>query len=118
MPLKKLWAAAIDRLIGHFNYFGVTFNESKLSQFRFECVGALLKWLNRWSQKRSFDWKKFQRKLKFNPLREHPPGDELIDVTSKHRAVRKHQPKSRVREIRPHGSVRSLNWPIGQLRFT
>jgi group II intron reverse transcriptase/maturase len=117
-PLKQLWADARARLDGHFNYFAVSFNEAKLSHFRFVCLGALFKWLNRRSQKRSFSWEQFERKLTFNPLPFSPRGDELIDVTSEHRAVRKHQPKSRMRENRTSGSVRSLSRLTGRLRFT
>ena len=116
-PLKQLWVDAAARLSGHFNYFGVRFNEAKLSYFRFVCIGALFKWLNRRSQKRSFNWEKFGRKLHFNPLPLAPHGEELIDITSEHRAVRKHQPKSRVRENRTHGSERSLS-RSRRLRFT
>jgi group II intron reverse transcriptase/maturase len=116
-PLRQLWVDAAARLEGHFNYFGVCFNEDRLSHFRFVCIGALFKWLNRRSQKRSFDWEKFGRKLHFNPLPPPPRGDGLIDITSEHRAVRKHQPKSRVRENRTHGSVRSLS-RSRRLRFT
>jgi RNA-directed DNA polymerase len=115
--LKQLWVDAIARLTGHFNYFGVMFNEAKLAHFRFVCIGALFKWLNRRSQKRSFDWEKFERKLKFNPLPPVPQGEELINITSEHRTVRKHQPKSRMRETRTSGSERSLSRSC-RLRFT
>ena len=117
-PLKQLWVEAATRLSGHFNYFGVCFNEAKLSHFRFVCIASLFKWLNRRSQKRSFSWTKFARKLKFNPLPLSPRGQQLIDVTSEHRSVRKHQPKSRMREIRTYGSDRSLSRPLRRLRFT
>ena len=116
-PLKELWADAAARLSGHFNYFGVKFNEAKLNHFRFVCIGSLFKWLNRRSQKRSFSWEQFERRQHFNPLPPAPHGDELIDLTSEHRAVRKHQPKSRMREIRTSGSERSLS-RSSRLRFT
>lgn len=116
-PLKQLWADARARLSGHFNYFGVRFNEVKLNHFRFVCIGALFKWLNRRSQKRSFDWVKFERKLHFNPLPLPPHGEQLIDITSEHRTERKHQPKSRMRENRTSGSERSLS-RVNRLRFT
>jgi RNA-directed DNA polymerase len=108
-PLKQLWVEARARLTGHFNYFGVRFNEAKLNYFRFVCIGNLHKWLNRRSQKRSFSWAQFERKLHFNPLPLPPHGNQLIDITAEHRTERKHQPKSRMRENRTSGSVRGLS---------
>jgi group II intron reverse transcriptase/maturase len=105
-PLRQLWDDAAARLRGHFSYFGVRSNEAKLNHFHFVCIGALFKWLNRRSQKRSFTWVQFKRRLYFNPLPLPPRGAELIDLTSEHHAARKHQPKSRMREIRKSGSVR------------
>jgi RNA-directed DNA polymerase len=118
MTTKKLWAESAVRLSGHFTYFGVRFNEAKLAQFRFVCMGSLFKWLNRRSQTRSFSWEQFGRRLLFNPLPLTPHGDELIDVTSEHRAVRNHQPKSRMREIRTSGSVRGLDRSMYRSRST
>jgi hypothetical protein len=58
MALKQLWVDAAARLRGHFNYFGVRFNEARLARFRFVCIGASSSGVNRRSQKRSFDWMK------------------------------------------------------------
>jgi hypothetical protein len=104
-PLKQLWADAAARLAGHFNYFGVRWNEAKLSHYRHVCIGSLFKWLNRRSQKRSFSWEQFERRQHFHPLPPIPRGEDLIAFETEHRAVRKHQPKSRMREIRTSGSV-------------
>ncbi|MFZ5469792.1 MAG: hypothetical protein ACOZIN_10175 [Myxococcota bacterium] len=117
-PLRQLWADARARLNGHFNYFGVCFNEAKLSHYRFVCIGHLFKWLNRRSQKHSFDWEKFQRKLRFNPLPEPPRGDKLNNLTSEHHSERNHQPKSRMRETRTSGSVRGLGRSMYRSRST
>ena len=108
-PLKTLWLDAAAKLRGHYNYFGVLFNQSKLSYFYIECKRSLFKWLNRRSQLRSFSWEQFERKLWFNPLPRPPSGNELIEITSEHRTERNHQPKSRMREIRTSGSVRRGN---------
>jgi RNA-directed DNA polymerase len=107
-PLKTLWLEAAAKLEGHYNYFAVLFNQRKLAHFYYACIRSLFRWLNRRSQKRSFTWEKFERKLWFNPLPKPPSGDELIDITSEHRTERKHQPKSRMRKLRTSGSVRSL----------
>jgi hypothetical protein len=111
---KLLWLEAAAKLRGHYAYFGVLFNQPKLAQFYYTCIGSLFRWLNRRSQKRSFTWAKFNRKLWFNPLPKPPSGDELIDLTSSCRSERNHQPKSRMREIRvcPTGSSSSPGRPL------
>ena len=66
-------------------YFGVRFNESRLNHFYQAYLDALFKWLNRRSQKRSFNWERFRRRLLHQPLPKPPHGHALIDVTSEHR---------------------------------
>lgn len=51
-----LWREAAAKMIGHFRYYGVLFNESKLGHFYWLCVEALFRWLNRRSQSRSYTW--------------------------------------------------------------
>lgn len=106
-PTKALWKQAAARLRGHYNYYAVTFNGHAVHKFYFSCIRAMFKWLNRRSQKRSYTWKAFVRKLMFNPLPKAPLGYELVDVTSKYGAKLKHKSKSRVRKSRKHGSQRS-----------
>jgi len=104
---KELWRLAKAKLRGHFAYFGVSFNQPKLNHFYHACVGALSKWLNRRSQKRSFtSWERFAQRLQHDPLPRPPLRLWLTDVTTELRSQRKHQPKSRMREIRTSGSVR------------
>ncbi len=93
-PLKTLWLDAAAKLRGHFDYFGVLFNQGKLSPFYRTSLQSLFKWLNRRSQKRSFTREKFERKLWFNPLLQPPRHDA---------------PKSRMGEIRQSVSVRGLS---------
>ncbi len=105
--LAKLWEMAAAKLRGHYNYYGVISNEAKLNHYYFACIGELFKWLNRRSQKRSYTWDGFLQRLKFNPLPRPPHGRALIDITNGLGSKLKHKPKSRVRETRKHGSVRS-----------
>ena len=107
MKLDRLWRLARAKLDGHFAYFGVRTNSAKLNHFRFACIDALFKWLNRRSQKRSFSWERFERRLVFNPLPSPPFNEDLRDVSSEDSSV-KHKPKSRMRENRKSGSVRSV----------
>jgi RNA-directed DNA polymerase len=106
MKLDKLWSLARAKLQGHFSYFGVTYNEAKLNHFSFACNRLLFRWLNRRSQKRSFTWERYERRLRFSPLPLPPRGAALKDVSSE-RSSSKHQPKSRMRKLRTSGSVRS-----------
>lgn len=106
MKLDKLWSLARAKLQGHFSYFGVSFNEAKLSHFFHACNSLLFRWLNRRSQKRSFTWERYEKRLRFSPLPTPPRAAELIDVTSE-RSPSKQQPKSRMRKTCKSGSVRS-----------
>jgi RNA-directed DNA polymerase len=105
--LAKLWELAAARFRGHYNYYGVTSNEAKLNHYYFACTQELFKWLNRRSQKRSYTWEGFLQRLKFDPLPKPPHGKALINITNGLGSELKHKLKSRVREIRTHGSERS-----------
>lgn len=105
--LEKLWSLAKAKIIGHYNYYGVTTNLRKLSHFYHACIGQLFKWLNRRSQKRSYTWESFQRRLMFNPIPAPTNGALIIDITNGLGTELKRQPKSRMRKLRTSGSVRS-----------
>lgn len=49
---------------GHLNYFAITDNSKRISAFTCEVKRMLFKWLNRRSQRRSFDWDQFGQLLK------------------------------------------------------
>ena len=54
------------KMLGH--YHGVTDNSRALNQFHYEILGLLFKWLNRRSQRMSFDMDKFDLFLAKYPL--------------------------------------------------
>ena len=110
-----LWREASVKMTGHFRYYGVFFNESKLSHFHRSCAWVLYRWLNRRSQCRSYTWEQFKKRLLFCPLPPPPRGSELIDLSSEHAATRNHKPKSRMPKSGPYGSVRSASL---ELAFT
>ena len=60
--LKEIWAIAKAKIRGHINYFGYWMNGLKIHHFYYEVMKSLFKWLNRRSQKRSYDWPGFERK--------------------------------------------------------
>ena len=77
MKLKDIWSIARSKLQGHYNYFGFWMNRQKLVHFYSEVIKTLFKWLNRRSQKRSYDWESFSKRLEFNPL-PTPPRVEVL----------------------------------------
>lgn len=56
------------KLMGHYNYYGITGNSDALSRFRYQVNLLWHKWLNRRSQRKSGDWKWFNRILERFPL--------------------------------------------------
>ena len=68
LELKEIWNRVSSMLSGHFRYFGVSDNFKTLNRFHNEVERTLYKWLNRRSQKKSFDWDKFCIYLKCFPL--------------------------------------------------
>lgn len=63
---KRLWQIfrqLNSKLRGYYNYYGVIGNSTSLVQF-FGCAKRILfKWLNRRSQKKSFNWEEFEKVL-------------------------------------------------------
>lgn len=68
LKLEELWKRVNSMLIGHYRYYGVNENSRSLEKFRYEVRRILFKWLNRRSQRRSFDWESFELYLKRYPL--------------------------------------------------
>jgi RNA-directed DNA polymerase len=67
-PLKVQHAALKRRLQGHFNYFGVNGNFRSLHKLVHFTERQWHKWLNRRSQRKRLNWKRFQDFLKVFPL--------------------------------------------------
>ena len=51
------------KLRGYYNYYGVIGNYDSLKQFFDQVKRILFKWLNRRSQRRSYNWKGFSQLL-------------------------------------------------------
>lgn len=64
MPVWELVAVWRSKLLGHYHYYGITDNGKMLSNFLYDTTRLLFKWLNRRSQRKSFDWEKFNLFLK------------------------------------------------------
>ena len=66
--LPLIWKTFTAKLRGHVQYYGVSFNVNAVKCFVGEATKILFKWLNRRSQRKSFDWSRFALFKKKNPL--------------------------------------------------
>ncbi len=105
--LDRIWLEVAQKLRGHYSYYGVSFNGPKLNHYYFQVTRILFKWLNRRSQKRSFTWDGFAKRLMFKPLPRPTLGAKLIDITSGIVPELKRNMRSRMRKLRTYGSKRS-----------
>ena len=62
------------KLWGNYLYYSITDNIRTMYQFLYEVEKLLFKWLNRRSQRKSFDWGKFRLFLRKFPL----PGPRVL----------------------------------------
>ena len=68
LPLKSWWPVLKAKLIGHYNYFGISGNYPCLKQFYYQVIKLVFKWINRRSQRKSMTWEVFTQYLQWNPL--------------------------------------------------
>lgn len=67
MQVEELMKKVGVKLTGYYRYYGITDNILSLIKFRKSVRYLLYKWLNKRSQKKSFNWEKFQLLLnKYN----------------------------------------------------
>jgi len=66
--LLVLWKEFCRKLQGHIAYFGVTNNSKSVNIFLYEARRVFFKWMNRRSQKRSFNWEQFSNFEKQYPM--------------------------------------------------
>jgi len=58
------WPILRSKMIGHYQYYGVSENSKGITKYYFEVKGMIFKWMNRRSQRTSFNWEKFQEYIK------------------------------------------------------
>jgi group II intron reverse transcriptase/maturase len=66
--LGSIWKTFCVKLRGHVQYYGMSFNSKSVGKFLRAAERILFKWLNRRSQRKSFDWSKFRLFQKKHPL--------------------------------------------------
>lgn len=68
MPLKELIPVLNRKLVGHYRYYGTTYNIQSLVKYHYYVTILLYRWLNRRSQKKSYNWERFKQMLEYYPL--------------------------------------------------
>lgn len=68
MKAKDIWKMLGAKLQGHYNYYGVSSNSQEIQNYYHKTVQLTYKWMNRRSQKQSFNWNTFYEYLKLYPL--------------------------------------------------
>lgn len=69
-PMREIWKTFCSKLRGHVQYYGVSHNYENVENFIRQAKRIAFKWLNRRSQRKSFNWKKFQLFIRLHPLPE------------------------------------------------
>ncbi|PKL46145.1 MAG: hypothetical protein CVV42_17455 [Candidatus Riflebacteria bacterium HGW-Riflebacteria-2] len=68
--MKEMMKTLISKYRGHRNYYGVVGNKNLLDSFVFFANGIDFKWLNRRSQRRSYNWEGFRQAIRHYGLEE------------------------------------------------
>ncbi len=63
LPLRLLFGKLNSKLRGYYNYFGLRCNSESLWDFLYQIERILFKWINRRSQRKSYNWKGFNQLL-------------------------------------------------------
>lgn len=64
LPIDQLWRIMKVKLQGHYQYYGVSGNFTAIQRYYYQSRQIAYKWLNRRSQKKSFDWEEFSNYTK------------------------------------------------------
>lgn len=67
-PIGEIWKIFCAKLRGHVQYYGISFNCKMVQMFLHEAERIIFKWLNRQSQRKSFNGEKFALFKKSHPL--------------------------------------------------
>lgn len=61
--LKEFMKIAAAKARGHIQYYGISHNFDAVNKFMYHVRGILFKWLNRRSQRKSFNWEQYEKFL-------------------------------------------------------
>ena len=66
--LDNWWKILRLKLLGHYRYYGISGNMVEMKAFYKRAVRLAHKWINRRSQKKSYNWVQFKKYFIYNPL--------------------------------------------------
>jgi group II intron reverse transcriptase/maturase len=67
-PMREIWRTFKAKLRGHVQYYGVSHNIHRVDGFLQQATRIMFKWLNRRSQRKSFNWEKFNLFREIDPI--------------------------------------------------
>ena len=67
-PIKELIGKLNIKLMGHYRYYGISGNISKLCEFMNYIINVLFKQLRKRGQKHRMSWEKCNKMLRYNPI--------------------------------------------------
>ena len=67
-PLKETIKTLNRKLIGHYNYYGITDNSKSIHAFYYHTVRQLYKTLKRRTQKHRMSWERYKKLLRYMPI--------------------------------------------------
>ena len=70
LKLEEWWKIIKTKLVGHYNYYGISGNLASLKEYCTAVSRLAYKWINRRSQKQSFTYNQYCRYRQYNPLPE------------------------------------------------
>lgn len=76
LPKKQFFKTLKRKLIGHYNYYYVRGNSRSVWSFYSEVIKYAKKWLNRRSQRKSYNWDKFKRVLEYTGIPRPKPTEK------------------------------------------
>ncbi len=68
VELKEWWKLLGTKLLGHYQYYGMSGNFRMIRNFYDHSIGLAFKWLNKRSQRKSYNWEQFLRFIHFSLL--------------------------------------------------
>jgi len=77
---KDIWKILASKLRGHYNYYGVSSNSREIQNYYCRTMQLTYKWMNRRSQKQSFNWQTFTEYLKLYPLPKPALVHNMYDI--------------------------------------